>query len=111
MAHFEIKHLYTVIRLFWAVSTAVCTVKASKKNLQLQLRHSHNHKPTIYVWLIPVTVRHAPLWEGMGYEGTPCGNQPGNTKNIWGIRGYGVSGVWVKRMMTVAVNSAVHGLA
>ena len=61
MAHFEIKHLYTVIQPFWAISTAVCTVKASKKNLQLRLRHSHNHKPTVYVQPIPVTVRHAPL--------------------------------------------------
>ena len=23
------------------------------------------------------------VWEGMGYEGTLCGNQPGNTKNLW----------------------------
>ena len=43
MAHFEIKHPYTVIQPFWAISTAVHTVKASKKNL----------------W--PVTVWRAPL--------------------------------------------------
>ena len=44
------------------------------------------------------------VWEGMGYEGTLCSNQPGNTKNLWGIRGYGVSGIWVKRMTTVHSN-------
>ena len=44
-----------------AVSTAVRTVKASKKNLRLQLRHSRNHKPTVYVRPIPVTVWRTPL--------------------------------------------------
>ena len=61
MAHFEIKHPYTVIQPFWAISTAVHTVKASKKNLRLRLRHSRNRKPTVYVWPIPVTVWRAPL--------------------------------------------------
>jgi hypothetical protein len=30
------------------------------------------------------------VWEGMGYEGTLCSNQLGNSKNLWGIRGYGL---------------------
>ena len=63
MAHFEIKHPYTVIQPFWAVSTAVHTVKASKKNLRLRLRHSRNRKPTVYVRPIPITVWRAPLTE------------------------------------------------
>ena len=47
MAHFEIKHPYTVIRLFWAVSTAVHTVKAQKKTYGYGYGYSYG---------IPVTV-------------------------------------------------------
>lgn len=39
--------------------------------------------------------------KGMGYECKLCGDRPGNSKNLWGIRGCGLSGVWVRRVTTV----------
>ena len=47
--------------------------------------------------------------KSMGYEGTLCGNRLGNSKNLWGMRGYGLSGVWVKRMTTVLLRKSMFG--
>ena len=57
--HFSIP--YTVIRPFWAVTTAVRTVRALKKYLWLRLWHPRNRRPTVCVQLIPVMVQCAPL--------------------------------------------------
>ena len=50
-----------VIRPFWAVMTAVHTVRALKKYLRLRLRHPCNCRPTVCVRPIPITVRRSPL--------------------------------------------------
>jgi hypothetical protein len=39
----------------------------------------------------------------MGYGCEIPANQVGNSKILWGMREYGVSGVWVKRVTTVVL--------
>jgi hypothetical protein len=44
----------------------------------------------------------------MGYGMYFPAHQVGGQLELWGIRSYGVSGVWVKRSSTVVINASAH---